>query len=276
VSEEERPVPSPAGAAVLTLLAWAIATFGWALFAQDAGPLFSLAVGLCLGFGGVGTAAARAVPAPADVRLGLRGFAPRLLLPILLLLPAVVLASEIDNYVRPLFPALPLPEAAAAPPEDPEVMRLAATEYLITMVLLRPVLEEFFFRGVIQQGLVAHLGAAAGVLQTALLGGLASGGVALLLFGPDRAASAAAQAAFLGLPLGVLRQVSGSLLAPMVGAVGMAAAGFVSFTALAERLPIPGFNAPGAHTPLWILAVCAALAAAGAALAPRLGARRAR
>jgi membrane protease YdiL (CAAX protease family) len=274
LSEEERPVPSPAGAAVLTLLAWAIATFGWALLAQDAGPFFSLAVGLCLGYGGVGTAAARAVPAPADARLGLRGFAPGLLLPILLLVPAVVLASEIDNHVRPLFP--PLPQAPDAPaPEDAEVLRLAATEYLITMVLLRPVLEEFFFRGVIQQGLVAHLGAAAGVLQTAVLGGLASGGIALLL-GPDRAASAAAQAAFLGLPLGLLRQVSGSLLAPILAAMAMAGASFVSFTALAERLPIPGFNAPGEHTPPWMLAVCAALAASGAALAPRLGARRPR
>jgi membrane protease YdiL (CAAX protease family) len=238
------------------MLAFAIATFGFVLLLPAAGLSFALAIGLCLGYGGVGTIAARAVPPPAEQRLGLRGFAPRFVLPILLVLPAVVLASEIDNWVRPLFPALVLPDAANGAPSDEEVLRLAALELVIVVVLLRPVLEEFFFRGVVQQGVVAHLGAVAGVAQTALLSGLASGGLALP-FGPDRAASAAAQGVLLGLLLGVLRHASGSLLASMVAAVLLEATNVAMAAGLAELLPIAGFNAPGEHTPVAVLATCA-------------------
>ncbi len=266
--KEERPVPSPVGAAVLTILAWAIATFGFVLMLPDAGLSLALAIGLCLGYGGVGTVAARSVAPPADERLGLRGFAPRFALPILLALPAIVLASEIDNWVRPLFPALPIPDAAAEAPPDEAVLRLAMVEVVIVLVLLRPVLEEFFFRGVVQQGLVAHLGAAGGVLQTALLSGLASGGLALP-FGPDRAASDAVQAVFLGLWLGLLRQVSGSLLAAIVAAVLLEAASVALGTGLAERIPIAGFNAPGEHTAVAVLAACVLPVATAVALCLR-------
>jgi membrane protease YdiL (CAAX protease family) len=249
---------------VLTLLAWFTVTLGWALL-EEAGPSLALAIGLCLGFGGVGTLAARAVPAPADLRLGLRGFAPRYALPILLMVPAIVLASEIDNWVRPLFPSNPSLPVEGTEGSDP---RYAAFEAVITLVLLRPVLEEFFFRGVVQQGVVAHLGFPAGLLQTALLSGVASGGL-LLFAGPDRAASGAAQAFFLGLLLGVLRQGSGSLLAAILGAVLMQSAG-VAAAAGAERFPIQGFTGPpGEHTPLWILAACAAPVALGCWLALR-------
>jgi len=261
---EEPALPSPVGATVLTLLAWVTVILGWALL-EEASPSLGLAVGLCLGFGGVGTLAARAVPAPADRRIGLRGFAPRFALPILLMAPAIVLASEIDNWVRPLFPSSPALEAAAASAGG---QRYAAFEAVITLVLLRPVLEEFFFRGVVQQGLVAHLGFPAGLLQTAILSGLASGGL-LLVAGPDRAASAAAQGAFAALLLGTLRQGSGSLLAPILAAVLMQSTG-VAAVAAGERFPIQGFTGPsGEHTPLAILAACAAPVALGCFLALR-------
>jgi membrane protease YdiL (CAAX protease family) len=260
---EEPALPSPVGATVLTLLAWVTIILGWALL-EEASPSLGLAVGLCLGFGGVGTLAARAVPAPADRRIGLRGFAPRFALPVLLMAPAIVLVSEIDNWVRPLFPRGPALEAVAASGGG----RYAAFEAVITLVLLRPVLEEFFFRGVVQQGLVAHLGFPAGLLQTAILSGLASGGL-LLVAGPDRAASAAAQGAFAALLLGTLRQGSGSLLAPILAAVLMQSAG-VAAVAAAERFPIQGFTgSSGEHTPLAILAACAAPVALGCFLALR-------
>lgn len=261
---EEPPLPSPIGATVLTLLAWFTAVLGWALL-EDVGPGLALAVGLCLGFGGVGTLAARAVPPPADLRLGLRGFAPRFALPIVLLVPAIILASEIDNWVRPLFPSNPVLDSAAL---DAAETRFGALEAVITLVLLRPVLEEFFFRGVVQQGVVAHLGFPAGLLQTALLSGLASGGLTLFA-GPDRAASAAAQAFFVALLLGALREGTGSLLAPILAAVLMQSAG-IAFAAAAERFPVQGFTGPpGEHTPLWILAACAAPVAIGCYLALR-------
>jgi membrane protease YdiL (CAAX protease family) len=153
-------------------------------------------------------------------------------------------------------------------PASAEAVRLATLEFAITTALLRPVLEEFFFRGVIQQGVVAQLGALGGVAYTAALFGLASGGLELP-FGPDRAVSAAVQAAFGGLLLGLLREASGSLLAPMIAASAYEAAGIASVVLLAGALPIPGYNAPGEHTPLAVLAPCAAAVALGAWLALR-------
>jgi membrane protease YdiL (CAAX protease family) len=256
-------IPTPLGAASLTLFAWAITLFGTGL-AEDAHGWTSLAIGLCLGFGGVGTMAARSVPAPAEIRIGLHGFAPRLLLPILLMAPVILLASEVDNRVPALATPL-LNEATTEAVEiDPEVARLAALEMLITLVLLRPVLEEFFFRGVIQQGLVAHLGALGGVLQTALLSGVATGGI-FLFVEPSVAASEGARTLVLALVFGLVRFASGSLLAAIVAAVGYGLLG-VAMTPLG----IPGFTpGVGDHTPLWILVPCALSVAAGAWLALR-------
>lgn len=262
----ELPLPSPGGALLMTLLATVATLSGWLLLAPVAGHSLGLALGLCVGFGGVATVAARSMPGEAQSRLGLHGFAPRMLLPIALLLPSVALASELDNLVRPLFPVLPLPPGAAPP--SAEVVRLATLELAIAGALLRPVLEEFFFRGVIQQGVVGHLGPGAGVAYTAVLFALASGGLALP-FGPDHAASEAVQAAFAGVLLGLLRQAAGSVLAPMVASCAFETLGLASVTFLAGALPIPGYNAPGPHTPPAVLAACAAAVAAGAWLAAR-------
>jgi membrane protease YdiL (CAAX protease family) len=264
VSEPQPAIPTPLGAASLTLFAWAITLFGTAL-ASGAEGAISLAIGLCLGFGGVGTMAARSVPPPTDLRLGLHGFSPRFLVPILLMAPSIVLASEIDNWVRALVPPLApetAGEAAAALARDPEIAQLETLEVVITMVLLRPVLEEFFFRGVIQQGLVAHLGALGGVLQTALLSGVATGGIFLVL-GPNLAASAAAQAAFVATLYGVLRYASGSLLASILASIGYGLLGI----AASELVEIPGFTVGSGHTPLWLVLASAVPVAAGLALA---------
>jgi membrane protease YdiL (CAAX protease family) len=258
--KEVTAIPTPLGAASLTLFAWAITLFGTGL-AAGAASATSLAIGLCLGFGGVGTMAARSVPAPADLRLGLHGFAARFLLPILLMAPAIVLSSEIDNWMPAFLPPIPLPPGEV-PSQDPEILQLATIEAVITLVLLRPVLEEFFFRGVIQQGLVAHLGAVFGVLQTALLSGVAAGGIFLVL-APNIAASAGAQTAFMALLFGVLRHVSGSLLASILAAVGYGLLGVV----LTQFPVIPGMTGQDVHTPLWILFLCTVSVAIGAWLA---------
>ena len=254
-------IPTPLGAASLTLFAWAITLFGTGL-ASGAEGAISLAIGLCLGFGGVGTMAARSIPPPADLRIGLHGFPLRFLLPILLMAPSILLASEIDNWIPALLPPVPAPTGEAIA-QDPEVAQLATLEAVITMVLLRPVLEEFFFRGVIQQGLVAHLGALGGVLQTALLSGVAAGGI-FLIIGPNVAASMGAQAAFLALLYGLLRYASGSLLSSILASVGY---GLLSVAA-ANFVQIPGFTSgPGVHTPAWIVLAAAVPVAAGVWLA---------
>lgn len=261
MSEAPPPVPRPVGAVTLTLLAWATATVFWAPLVTAVGHWVALAVGLVAGYGGVGTLAARTVPPPAEERIGLHGFAPVHVPTLLLLLPAVLLASEIDNWVRPLVPALPAPEGAAPPAPGADVLPYLAIEYAIASVLLRPVLEEFFFRGVIQQGVVEALGRARGVALTTFCFALAAAGFALPT-GPERAASAAAQALFLGPLLGVLRLATGSVLAPMMAQIGLAVVGTVA-AASPELLSIPGFNAEGDHTPLaWLLPAALSVAVA--------------
>ena len=186
------------------------------------------------------------------------------LLPILLMAPAILLASELDNWIPALLPPLQDP-AVEAVPQDAATAQLATLEAVITMILLRPVLEEFFFRGVIQQGLVAHLGAVGGVAQTALLSGVAAGGLYLFL-APNVAASAGAQAAFLALLYGILRFASGSLLASITAAVGY---GLVSLVML-QLVQIPGFNAgEDTHTPVPLVLGCAASVLLGIWLALR-------
>lgn len=265
MSEPQPTLPTPLGAASLTLFAWAITLFGTALASEAQGAI-ALAIGLCLGFGGVGTMAARSVPPPSDLRIGLHGFPVRFVVPILLMAPAIVLASEIDNWMPVLLPPLP-PDAAggADAVANPEIAQLETLEAVITLVLLRPVLDEFFFRGVIQQGLVAHLGALGGVLQTALLSGVAAGGIYFVL-APNLAASAAAQAAFLATLYGLLRYASGSLLTSIFASIGYGLLGL----AATQLVEIPGFTTGrDVHTPLWILLASAVPVVAGVALALR-------
>jgi membrane protease YdiL (CAAX protease family) len=264
VSDPQPTLPTPLGAASLTLFAWAITLFGTALASEAQGAI-ALAIGLCLGFGGVGTMAARSVPPPSDLRLGLHGFPVRFVVPILLMAPAIVLASEIDNWMPALLPPLPPDPGGAEAAANPEIAQLETLEAVITLVLLRPVLDEFFFRGVIQQGLVAHLGALGGVLQTALLSGVAAGGIYLVL-APNLAASAAAQAAFMALLYGVLRYASGSLLTSIFASIGYGLLGL----AATQLVEIPGFTTGrDVHTPLWILLASAVPVVAGVALALR-------
>jgi membrane protease YdiL (CAAX protease family) len=208
------------------------------------GGVFGLALGLLLGLGGAGTLAARGVPAPAERRIGLVGFAPRLLLPLALLAPFVLLASEIDNCIAAaFFPAAKTAAEGAARP-DP----LATLEWVLFAVLLRPVLEEFFFRGVIQQGVAATLGPARGVLLTALLFAL----VRTSLFGADayHAVSFGVQALAAGLLLGFVRLASGSILACVLLQTALEGAGGSRWCCASRSRS--GFYGDG-HTPVgWL------------------------
>jgi membrane protease YdiL (CAAX protease family) len=257
------PAPGPLSALVLTAFAWCVLALVAMLATPAAGGTLGLALGLLFGFGGAGTLVARALPPPADQRIGLAGFAPRLLLPLFLLLPAVLLASEIDNQVAERLFGGAKPE-----PPEAEVGALDTLEWVLFAVLLRPVIEEFFFRGVVQQGAVAALGAARGVVFTAVLFAL----VRASLFAGDayHATSLGLQAAFLGVGLGVVRLATGSILASALVLAAIEGLGVLAF-ALRETLPIAGFNAGGAHTPAPLLAAAALSCAAGLALLVRAG-----
>jgi membrane protease YdiL (CAAX protease family) len=270
VSEEPLPTPRPLGAVVLTAFAWSVLVLVTALATPAAGGTLGLALGMLLGFGGAGTLAARVMPPPAAARIGLGGFAPRLLLPLALLLPVVLLLSELDNQILAhLFGgAKPTPPAREVGPLD-------TLEWVLFGVLLRPVLEEFFFRGVVQQGVVSALGTGGGVLLTAAL-------FALVRTSPFveqpayYAVTVGAQAFALGVLLGFVRLASGSILAGMLLLCGVEALGLLA-PALAETLPIPGFNADGPHTPLeWLTSATLSVAAAAALLARHADVTRSR
>jgi membrane protease YdiL (CAAX protease family) len=225
------------------------------LVAPAAGGALGLALGMLFGFGGTGTLAARALPPPAELRIGLVGFAPRLLLPLVLLVPVVLLASELDNQVAAqLFPAA---KAAASP--EPALGPLDTLAGVLCGVLLRPVLEEFFFHGVVQQGVVAALGPGRGVLLAATLFAL----VRASLFAADayHATSFGLQALGIGVVLGFVRLASGSILPGVLLLTAIEAAGMLAFE-LRETLPIAGFNVSGGHTPAeWLLPAALSVAA---------------
>lgn len=248
------PAPRPFGALLLTVFAWSVLVLVTALATPATGGTLGLALGLLLGFGGAGTLAARALPPPADLRIGLVGFAPRLLPALALLLPAVLLVSELDNQVAERLFAGAQPAAT-----DAKLGPLDTLEWVLFGVLLRPVLEEFFFHGVVQQGVVAALGPVRGVLFTAVLFAL----VRTSLFTSDayHATSFGLQAFALGALLGYVRLASGSILAGALLLAAIEGAGVLSHE-LRDALPIPGFNAPGAHTPAaWLLPAAVSVAA---------------
>ncbi len=242
------PFPGPLAAIWLTIGTWLMTGMLLGTFVEPLGPITALGVALSLGLGVTGTLAARSVPPPQAERIGLRGFSARVLPALILLVPVVLLASELDNVVRAFVPP---PEAATptAGPTEELSGSLFALESAIVLVGIAPVVEEFFFRGVLQQGLIAVGGITRGVLGAALLYSLGHGNLA----GATGWLSATLGALATGIVLGYVRLASGSLLASILLSMSISAAGLAA-TNFEQALPIPGFNAPGAHTPLlWLL-----------------------
>ena len=264
--KESAPFPGPGAAVWLTVGSWLLTALVIAGFVDDLGPITALGLGLAIGLGVTGTLAARRVPPPQAERIGLRGFAPRLVFALVLLVPLVLLVSELDNVVRALLPAAD----AAQPGEGGQGAQelttgLFAVEAAIVLVGLAPVIEEFFFRGVIQQGLVALGGARRGVLGAAILYALGHGN---LVATPAGWVSATLGSLAIGLALGYARLASRSLLAPILLSMAISAAGVLS-AQLAELVPIPGFNAAGDRTPGVWLAPAAISVAIGVLLLAR-------
>ena len=157
------------------------------------------------------------------------------------LLFAVLLTSEINNWVLGRFP---LPEEATAGPEIEGP--LAILEWGAVLILVLPMIEEFFFRGLLQPGLVKKLGPRAGIGLTALLDGIAAG---------IRLPHLLPEVVLRGMVLGFLRHASGSLLPTLL--LGMLM-GAVRLMAIHEAFGIPGFDdTSAAHTPfLWLAPAC--------------------
>ncbi len=251
--------PGPLAAFLIALGAWLATGIIISLLLEPGQEDIGIALlgfGEVLGLGIVSSLATRSVPEPQSERLGLRGFPRSWLLALVLLLPMTILMSELLNLAHALFPP---PDAQAVAERMAARLQtstaLDALETVIVVVGLAPIVEEFLYRGVLQQGLVAHLGRFGGVFAAACLFGLSHLQVTL-----SAASSLATFVALLpfGILLGAVRLATGSIVASMLLHAGYNAISLLGLV-LAEDLPISGFNAPGAHTPVLLLLVCAAL-----------------
>lgn len=272
----------------------------------DLGPLAADGIGTALGIGGVATLAARRVAEPQAARIGLVPLPLRAWPMILCLVPAVLLASELDNFAYDWSPKIEVasdaeagadagPEAgtfsgdasdadvadpaaiaeggadgepasetrptaiaeaiakasAAAEAETPKPLvdpndPFSLMEAFIVVVGIGPVIHEFLFRGVLQQGLIAQLGLMRGVTLASLLW--------TMLRPPGLTSPARFAAAFiawfaLGWLLGMVRAATGSILGSILLASLWASIGFASL-ALQDRVALPGMNVDGTHLPI--------------------------
>lgn len=274
--EPQGPVPAEAGAdifpgplaAILLTLAGIFATA--LITSMFAGQPYVAAIGIgsALGLGGVATLAARRVGEPQAERLGLRGFDPALTGAILSLLPISILVSEVDNWVRMMAPqSEQMVELAQKLQELTKVESVyAGIQTGIVALGITPVVEGFFFFGVVLQGVVARLGRLRGVLLTAAL-------YSLVHFPIAGAATDAIVPVFSSLLIGSLfgltRLASGSILPCMLLASLLSAISFAAYS-FSEQLPIAGFNADGSHTSILVLLPCLLAVAYGASTLYRL------
>jgi membrane protease YdiL (CAAX protease family) len=254
--------PTASVSGLLTLLGFVLMLFVLAPLLTMGQDVLGLSAGMVIGFGLVGTLAARRIPAPADLRIGLRGFPPRLLGLVLLLAPIVFWLSELDNLAAELIGR---PDPPEAPGEAPaagsglSAQALRTIEIGLFAVLLRPVVEEFFFRGVIQQGAAAQLGTRSGILLSTVL--FLTVRTVPAAGDPYAILSVTSQALVEGLLLGTLRHVSGSLL-PGILLQGLVNGIGILAVAMAAQLPIEGFNLQEGHMSAAFLVpsgVCVAL-----------------
>ena len=249
MSEAPRPFPTPLNAVLLTMMGSFFSTAIAVMLSDVVTPTAAIGIGGVLGLGGAGMLGAANIPPPHAERVGLRLPSRRQLFGVLLLLPIAILASEMDNAIGALFPA---PDATQVVEQIVERLpvdnSLATLETLIVAVGLVPVVEEWFFRGVIQQGLVASLGAPVGVFVTALFFALGHGaGLSVQAWG-----ALVAQTLLMGLAFGYARHRTGSLLSPILLHIGVNGLG-VAAMAAPRVIAVPGYNVPGDHTPLGIL-----------------------
>ncbi len=256
------PFPNPSVAFAIAALAMLAIVAIAAGFGGGAAPntfaTAPYAFATAIGFGGLGTFVARYVPDPAPRRIGLTPFPLRAVGPVLLLLPAALVLSEADNWIRIAFGAAPI--EGLGKPQQP------ALEEILRIVFLQPVVREFFFRGVLLQGTVSALGRAQGIAFIALVQTLlfAEGDVTT----PAGAVSGLVQTFAFAALLGLVRLASGSLLPCIALSGGLAAVG-VAASVYPDRVAIPGFNAPGGTTPLVFLIPALASVALGVALLVR-------
>lgn len=263
--------PDVRGAFMLTLLATLSAALVGVLLIE-LGTLAAVGVGQAVGMGGIATMAARRVPEPQAERIGLRGFELRALVPVLCLVPLVLVVSEIDNIATAwigigdsrvgadAIAGLEGPAEVAGTDEAGELDEMmgplidpgdawSLLQGFVVLAGIAPVVEEFLFRGVLQQGVIARLGLVRGIMVVALLW-------TLLRPAPFdhwlRFLATALASLGLGFALGIVRVATGSILASMLlsSLWSLIALGAL---ALQGHVELPGLNVEGTHLPLLLL-----------------------
>lgn len=250
--------PTPLGALLLVIAAWLITFFGVSLQIDPGDPQAPLDPGFAgiaqaLAFGLVATFGARRVPGPQAERLGLTPLAARYWLLVAMGVPLAIVASELDNWLSAFLPAID-PEAFQNALEELRALTpLAVAQAAIFRVGIEPVVTEFLFRGVIQQGLIAYIGRFPGVAITAVL----SVDFASAIATNGSPGSAAIVSLLLGIGLGYLRIGTGSLLAVILVRAAWNALGLFGVI-YAEEFPVPGFNTFGEHVDPILFTACLA------------------
>jgi membrane protease YdiL (CAAX protease family) len=264
------PYPDLRGALLLTIGA-ILATGLIGLFFFGLGAMAAIGIGHAIAVGAIATLAAKRVAEPQADRIGLRSFDPKVLPLVLCLVPAILLANELDNFATDW--STPQTEnterfeidslardtfETTAPEQDAgqasEARKLGVdlkdpwtvAQAFIIYVGIAPVVEEFFFRGVLQQGIVARLGLVRGVAFVAFLYSLFHLPAVPVL---SRFLLGVISSFGMGCLLGLVRVATGSVLGSIVLASSWAAIGIASF-ALENRVPLPGMNVEDTHLPI--------------------------
>ena len=266
-----KPLPALLGAIALSAAAWGTVYF-WTRVAMDwTGPRLALGIAATLGYGLVGALALRGEDRPWAASIGLRPFLPRCLLSIVLLVPALLLAMEVQGLVRLAFGragGVGVFEWSRGLVTGASGLPLLGSIFLF--VVLFPAVSEWFFRGVLLHRLVAPLGPTRAVLLTSLLYALAVTGAR----SPVGSWVAVVSATFgLGLLLGAVRITTGSVVAAALLHGGFNLVGVVGWR-VSESMPISSFTAPGSSLPVVVLVPAMLSVAAGSTLLWRHGKSR--
>jgi membrane protease YdiL (CAAX protease family) len=259
---------------VLTSLVYCLVVYSLG----GSGVPFGLArvAGLLVSFGNAFAIAARRIPRPLAPALGLQAAPASAWLAPFLLLPALLLVSELDNLLVAFFPVTEPPA-----PEQPAPTALDIGVAAFVLVVIEPGATEWFFRGVLQSQLALLWDGPRAVVATSLLswafavlpqrvltslGILPTGNAELDLV---RISIAVLGEAAL---LGIVRQSSGSLYPALLLAALFGATKLLSEE---QALRIPGFDdTSAAHTPASWLFPALILTAAGLGLCHRMAAQR--
>jgi len=244
-SDPENPPPLTARYLILLALGAAYLNFSLILILhamQGAAALTPALLGIAaiLAYGGAFALAAQRLEGAPPAALGLLPAARPAWLSVGFLLPSILLMSEIDNVTRALIP----PPETIANATAPAVASLAVVlERAIVWIAVLPLVEELFFRGLLQPHFVARWGRVRGVAACAGVSGVGFG----LLY-PWAFPVVLARGALLGF----MRESSGSVLPGMLLHVGF---GLAHALAVAQWFGIPGFDdLASAHTPLeWLI-----------------------